>query len=137
MTKFRLKISSNNIEVYQDKDKIGEGDDYKEILAFVAYTIDDEDIDQYEVWLHEKGNSEQLEDFDHETVLKYSKKLKFNTNNNDDDDDDDNRNNRRSSDLSRENSPSRQRYVPKYKPEDYKNIGTEWKVSMNNAMGIE
>lgn len=133
MTKFRLKISSKNIEVYQDKEKIGEGDDYKEVLAFVAYTIDEEDIDKYEVWLHEKGTSEQLEDFDHETVLKYSKKLKFGTNN-DNDGDDEEKSNRPS--LSRESAP-RQQYVPRYKPSDYKNIGTEWRDALNNSMGKE
>lgn len=133
MTKFRLKISSKNIEVYQDKEKIGEGDDYKEILAFVAYTIDDEDIDKYEVWLHEKGDSEQLEDFDHETVLKYSKKLKFDTGN---DDDEDNKFNNSSNCSLREVIP-RPRYVPKYKSSDYQNIGITWRDALNNSMGKE
>lgn len=135
MTKFRLKISSDNIEVYQDKEKIGEGDDYKEVLAFIAYTIDDEDIDKYEIWLHEKGTSNKLDDFDHETILKYSKKLKFDSDNDDNEDDNSDRNRRLSN--SNSESPSKPRYVRKYKSSDYQNIGLAWRDSLNNSMGKE
>lgn len=144
MTKFRLKISSNNIEVYQDKNKIGEGDDYKELLAFIAYIIDDDDIDSYEVWLHEKGNSEKLEDFDPEVILEHSpksvlsavKKSFKNSDSSNDDDDDDNHHNIKSSNSSREET-HKSPYIPKYKPDDYKKIGLSWQAALNNSMGKE
>ena len=48
MTKFKLKISGKNIEIFQDNEAIGEGDDYKEVLAYVATLIVKKDIDDLE-----------------------------------------------------------------------------------------
>ena len=78
MTKFKLKISGKNIEIFQDNEAIGEGDDYKEVLAYVATLIVKKDIDDYEVWLYEKGEKVKLteKNFDPESIVKNSKKIK-------------------------------------------------------------
>ena len=91
MTKFKLKISGKNIEIFQDNEAIGEGDDYKEVLAYVATLIVKKDIDDYEVWLYEKGEKVKLteKNFDPESIVKNSKKIKIEEDNDDDNDDDD------------------------------------------------
>ena len=133
MTKFKLKISGKNIEILQDGEPIGEGDDYKEVLAYVATLILKEDIDDYEVWLCEKGEKVKLEekDFDPKAIVKNSKKIKIE----DDDDDEDSRSGNRNGIESRNSrsrqEPSRPRFVytPKNTTEDYIAIGRRFAES--------
>lgn len=137
MTKFRIKYSSDNLTIFKDKEELGSGDlkDYKQALSFIAEDIKENDIDDYEVWLHEKGNSEQLEDFDPDVIIKFGESTNDNkgSRNNRDSNDDD-RNNRFNSERE---VVSRQRYAPKYKPNDYKDIGLSWQAALNNSMGKE
>jgi len=63
MVKFKLKITPSKISVYQDGELIGEGDDYKEILGFVASVILKERIKDYEIYLLNRGDKEKLEPF--------------------------------------------------------------------------
>lgn len=132
MTKFKLKIVGKNIEIFQDNEVIGEGDNYKEVLAYVATLILKEDIDDYEIWLFEKGDKVKLEekDFDPKAIVKNSKKVKI------DDDDDENDDDKSSS--RRLNNSSRQReerskfvYTPKNTFNDYVQIGQRWKESLS------
>ena len=136
MTKFKLKISGKNIEILQNGEPIGEGDDYKEVLAYVATLILKEDIDDYEVWLCEKGEKVKLEekDFDPKAIVKNSKKIKI-----EDDDDDDSRDidrNRSRNEITSRNrqEPSRPRFVytPKNTTEDYIAIGRRFAESFGN-----
>ena len=128
MTKFKLKISGKNIEILQDGEAIGEGDDYKEVLAYVATLIIKEDIDDYEVWLSEKGEKVKLEekDFDPKAIVKNSKKIKID----DDEDEDDEKPNRRI--RKEEVIATRPRFVytPKNTYDDYVRIGERWKTSI-------
>lgn len=132
MTKFKLKISGKNIKIFQDNEAIGEGDDYKEVLAYVATLIIKEDIDDYEIWLYEKGEKVKLEekDFDPKAIVKNSKKIKID----DDDDDDEPSNNRNHNGIkSRREESTRPRFVytPKNTHNDYINIGQRLKDSLN------
>ena len=109
MTKFKLKIQSNgNIEVFKDRQEYIEGEDFKEILAYIAKEIVDNDIEDYEITLCEKGSTEKLKNFDPVAILKNSKKIKVEENS--DDDDDDKSNNRSRGRNSRE-IISRPRFV--------------------------
>ena len=86
MTKFKLKIQSNgNIEVFKDRKEYIEGEDFKEILAYIAKEIIDNDIEDYEITLCERGSTEKLKNFDPVAILKNSKKIKVEENSNDDD----------------------------------------------------
>jgi hypothetical protein len=134
MTKFKLKISGKNIEILQDGEAIGEGDNYKEVLAYVATLIIKDDIDDYEIWLCEKGEKVRLEekDFDPKSIVKNSKKIKI-EDDNDDDDEDDNKS-RRNGIRSRTEEEPKKRFVytPKNTAEDYVNIGRRFAESFRS-----
>ena len=129
MTKFKLKISGKNIEIFQDNEAIGEGDDYKEVLAYVATLIVKKDIDDYEVWLFEKGEKVKLDEknFDPHSIVKNSKKIKIEDDNDDDDEDDDDKKSRISSRQQVRETKPRFEYVPKNTFNDYVAIGQKWK----------
>ena len=136
MTKFKLKIVGKNIEIFQDNEAIGEGDNYKEVLAYVATLILKEDIDDYEVWLFEKGDKIKLEekDFDPKAIVKNSKKIKIEDDDDEDDDDDSKSRNRNGSRLGssrREEVKPRFVYTPKNTFNDYVQIGQRWKDSLS------
>lgn len=131
MTKFKLKISGKNIKIFQDNEAIGEGDDYKEVLAYVATLIVKKDIEDYEVWLYEKGEQVKLDEknFDPQTIVKHSKKIKIEDDNDDDDEDDDD-NDKKSRISSRQQvreTKPRFEYIPKNTFNDYVAIGQKWK----------
>ena len=134
MTKFKLKISGKSIEIFQNDEAIGEGDDYKEVLAYVATLIVKKNIDDYEVWLHEKGEKVKLNEknFDPETIVKNSKKIKIE----DDEDDDDNNDNGPSNQNRNHRTSIREEkprfvYTPKYTDQDYSNIGKKLRASLS------
>jgi hypothetical protein len=116
MTKFKLKIqSTGNIEVFKDKEEYIEGEDFKEILAYIAKEIIDENIEDYEITLCERGSTEKLKNFDPIAILKNSKKIKI-----EEDDDDDNESTSKSRGRNTREVASRPRFV--YTPKN--NIGT-------------
>ena len=123
MTKFKLKIqSSGNIEVFKDKEEYIEGEDFKEILAYIAKEIIDENIDDYKITLCEKGSSKKLENFDPVAILKNSKKIKIEE---DDDDNDSNESNSKSRGRNTREVVSRPRFVytPKNNVTNYTGSG--------------
>lgn len=123
MTKFKLKIqSSGNIEVFKDKEEYIEGEDFKEILAYIAKEIIDENIEDYEITLCERGSSKKLENFDPVAILKNSKKIKIEE---DDDDSDSNESNNKSRGRNTREVASRPRFVytPKNNVTNYTGIG--------------
>lgn len=127
MVKFKLKIQSNgDIKVFKNNKEEAEGEDYKEILAYIAQKIVDDDIDDYEILISEKGNTVKLKDFDPSAILKCSKKPRIESDNNTDDDDDDDKNDKRSRgrNSSREEiSRPRFVYTPQTTKQDYIGIG--------------
>ena len=130
MTKFKLKISGKNIEIFQDGEAIGKGDDYKEVLAYVATLIVKKDIDDYELWLYEKGEKIKLDEknFNPQAIVKNSKKIKIEEDDDDDEDDEDKKS-RKSNSLRnqvREEKP-RFEYTPRNTFNDYVQIGQKWK----------
>lgn len=129
MTKFKLKISGKNIEIFQDNEAIGEGDDYKEVLAYVATLIVKKDIDDYEVWLYEKGEKVKLteKNFDPESIVKNSKKIKIEEDNDDNNDGDDLPKKSFSSRTQQREERPRFEYVPKNSFNEYVQIGQKWK----------
>jgi hypothetical protein len=127
MTKFKLKITSNNIEIFQDGKPLAEGDNYKEVLAFIAETILEEDLeDDFEIYISEKGNTEKLENFDPKAIAKFSKKIKV-----EDDDEDDSKKSSKISKLKdrdkEKDLPKQFIYTPKYSSMDYQEIGLKYK----------
>lgn len=119
MTKFKLKIqSSGNIEVFKDKEEYIEGEDFKEILAYIAKEIIDDNIEDYEITLCERGSTEKLKNFDPVAILKNSKIEE-------DDDDSDNESNNKSRGRNTREVASRPRFVytPKNNVANYTGIG--------------
>ncbi len=122
MVKFKLKIiAPNNIKVFRNGEEEAEGEDYKECLAYIAQEIVDNDIDDYEIILFEKGFTEKLKDFDPKAILKNSKKVKIN----DDDDDSDKDSRVRNSSRNREENTPQRRFVytPTNNIKTYEGIG--------------
>ena len=123
MTKFKLKIQSNgNIEVFKDRKEYIEGEDFKEILAYIAKEIIDNDIEDYEITLCERGSTEKLKNFDPVAILKNSKKIKVEENSNDDDEEESN-NKSRGRNSREEVSRPRFVYTPKNNANTYADIG--------------
>jgi hypothetical protein len=123
MTKFKLKIkSTGNIEVFKDNEEYIEGEDFKEILAYIAKEIIDENIDDYEITLCERGSTEKLKNFDPVAILKNSKKIKIEE---DDDDSDDNESTNKSRGRNTKEVVSRPRfiYTPRNNSATYTGIG--------------
>jgi len=121
MVKYKLKIQSDgNIKVFKNGKEEAEGEDFKEILAYIAQEIVDDDIEDYEILLSDKGSTEKLKNFDPVAILKNSKKVKIE----DDDDDNENENKSRGRNSSRE-EPSRPRFVytPRNNTTTYTGIG--------------
>lgn len=130
MTKFKLKIQSNgNIEVFKDKEEYIEGEDFKEILAYIAKEIIDENIEDYEITLCERGSTEKLKNFDPVAILKNSKKIKIEE---DDNDDDDNESTSRSRGRNIREEVSRPRFV--YTPKNNINTYTGIGLSFGDAI---
>ena len=122
MTKFKLKIqSTGNIEVFKDKEEYIEGEDFKEILAYIAKEIIDDNIEDYEITLCERGSTEKLKNFDPVAILKNSKKIKIEEN----DVDADNESNNKSRGRNTREVASRPRFVytPKNNVTNYTGIG--------------